>query len=70
MMYEVTITDAATYVINDAESEAEAVMRALDWFNERMPTVNVQKVRPCQVQGECPYDPQTHTCSDCRKEFG
>lgn len=68
MMYKVTITDSVTYVIDDAANEAEAVMRAHDWFNERIPNIKVEKVRPCQVEGNCPYEPGSITCSACGKE--
>lgn len=68
MMYKVTITDSATYVIDDVANEAEAVMRAHDWFNERIPNIKVEKVRPCQVEGNCPYEPGSITCSACGKE--
>ena len=68
MMYKVTITDSAAYVIDDVANEAEAVMRAYDWFNERIPNIKVEKVRPCQVEGKCPYEPGSITCSVCGKE--
>lgn len=68
MMYKVTITDSATYVIDDADSESEAVMRANDWFNERIPNIKVEKVQPCQVEDNCPYEPGSITCSACGKE--
>ena len=67
-MYKVTITDTVTYIIDDAANEAEAVMRAHDWFNERIPNIKVEKVRPCQVEGNCPYKPGSITCSACGKE--
>ena len=68
MMYKVTITDSATYVIDDVACEADAVMRAYDWFNERIPNFKVERVRPCQVEGKCPYEPGSITCSACGKE--
>ena len=68
MMYKVTITDSATYVIDDAANEADAIMRACNWFNERIPNVKVEKMRPCQVEGDCPYEPGSITCSMCGKE--
>ena len=68
MMYKVTITDSATYVIDDVACETDAVMRAYDWFNERIPNVKVERVRPCQVEGKCPYEPGSITCSACGKE--
>lgn len=69
MMYKVTIIDSATYVIDDAANEAEAALRAYDWwFNERVPDIKVEKVRPCQVEGNCPYEPGSITCSACGKE--
>lgn len=69
MMYKVTITDSATYVIDDATTEAEAALRAYDWwFSERVPDIKVEKVRPCQVEGNCPYEPGSITCSACGKE--
>lgn len=68
MMYKVTITDSATYVIDDAANEAEAIMRAHDWFSERIPNIRVEKVRPCQVEGNCPYEPGSITCFACGKE--
>lgn len=74
MIYKVTVTDSATYVFDDAADEDEAIMRARDWFSdwasecERRLDVKVEKVRPCQVEGNCPYEPGSITCSACGKE--
>jgi len=68
MMYKITITNAATYVIKDARTEEEAILQALDLFNNRLPSIKVEKMRPCQVDGNCPYEPGSMTCTACGKE--
>ena len=42
-VYEVTVTDTATYRIR-ANSEGEARNQAWDWFNEREPDFNIKVV--------------------------
>ena len=68
MMYKITITNAATYTIKDAATEEEAILQALDLFNDKLPSIKVEKMRPCQVDGNCPYEPGSMTCTACGKE--
>lgn len=73
MIYKVTITDTVTYYIDsdsdrytkDDAEQAEGL--ALEWWAERDPEVEIEKVAPCQINGKCPYDLSKHTCSDCMK---
>lgn len=41
--FEITITDSAWYPI-EAENKEEAVCRALEWFIEREPEIEVKEV--------------------------
>ena len=70
MFYEVTITNSVTYIIDSSlvANEADAIMQSLDLFHESAPTVEIRKVRPCQVGEDCPYEPGSITCSMCGKE--
>ena len=39
--YKITVTDTATYYIK-AENEGDAIDRAIDWFGEREPDIDVE----------------------------
>ena len=43
-LWNVDITDAATYFNVEAETKEEAILIALDWFVERKPTIFCEEV--------------------------
>ena len=43
-LWNVDITDAATYFDVEAETKEEAILIALGWFSERQPTIFCEEV--------------------------
>ena len=69
MFYRVTIKDEVVYYLTkeNAKTREEAIDLALQWFSERDPSILIEEVSPCQIDGICPYG--NRACSDCRKEL-
>lgn len=69
MPYRVVITDNAQYVFTNPRTAQEAEYLATKLFRNRIPTVTIEHLAPCQVNGICPFQNSCeHTCSDCDKE--
>lgn len=67
MKYVITMTLECTYEFPaDDYTEEQALDIAEQWFSEAAPNISIQKLAPCQMGEPCPYDHETHCCSDCR----